>query len=110
MRSYLIDEISAPDMDRVREYLKEKAIISGLEQVFWVQMPDDLLNETQLKHRECSPHVFAVELGEDWLRLEFFVRSLKSMRCTCPGYATSAQRDHVISFAHEMIRSLGIST
>jgi hypothetical protein len=110
MRAYVIDEISPGDMRKVEGFLKENAISSGLGQIFWVKIPEDLLTATQFEHRGCQPHGFAVELGRDRVKLEFFVRSLTRMRCECPGYCTESQRNYVIHFAHRMIEQLGIRT
>jgi len=110
MRAYLIDEISLPDMQKITGFLKENAMKSSLDSLFWIRIPDDILSEIQFEHRNCRPHVFAVELGKDWLKLELFVRSLKTMQCTCPAYATPQQKDFIINFAHHMIDQLGIKT
>lgn len=110
MRAYLIDEISPSDMEKISQYLKKAATSSSLEKVYWLQIPDDLLNETQFAHQQCRPHVFAVELGWVWMKLEFFSRSLKGMRCSCQGYCTKPQMDYIIRFAHEMLKNLGIKT
>lgn len=110
MRAYLIDEISSSDMAKIADFLAEHAMKSSLSKVFWVKVPDDLLSSIQYAHHECQPHVFAVELGDHWVKLEFYVRSLKSMRCSCPGYCTEGQRNFVIHFAHNMIEQLGIRT
>ena len=80
MRAYLIDEIPIPEMEKIKGFLQEHAIRSNLDEIFWVRIPDDLLNETQFLHTQCQPHVFAVELGLDWIKLELFVRTLKTMR------------------------------
>lgn len=110
MRSYLIDDVPPSNMERIRIFLKENAIQSSIEKVFWLQVPDDLLSNAQSEHRHCRPHVFAMELGSDWVRLEFYVRSLKSMRCSCPGYCTKQQMDFVVNFAHRMIETLDVKT
>jgi hypothetical protein len=110
VRAYLIDEIHSRDMDHVKGFLKENAIRSSLDEIFWVQIPDDLLSETQYLHAQCRPHVFAVELGSDWIKLELFVRSLKSLRCDCQDYCTSGQRDYVFRFAEGIIERLDIRT
>ena len=110
MRAYLIDEIPPSDIRRIDDFLKKNTIQSGMGEIFWVQIPDDILTAIQLQHRECSPHVFSVELGPDWVKMEFFVRSLKNMRCTCPGYCTSQQINFIINFANGMIEDLGIRT
>lgn len=110
MRAYLIDEIPPSDIRRIGDFLKKNTIQSGIGKIFWVQIPDDILTTIQLQHSECRPHVFSVELGPDWLKMEFFVRSLKNMRCTCPGYCTSQQINFIINFAYGMIEDLGIRT
>ena len=110
MRSYLIDEISPSDIKRVHEYLQENAIQSGFEKVFWVKIPEDLLTDTQYRHRDCRPYAFATELGTDWIKLEFLVRNLNNLTCGCGGYATPQQRDFIFNYAHHMIGSLGILT
>lgn len=110
MRAYLVDEILSDDMVNIRAYLKENTVSSQLDQVFWAQIPDDLLSADQLAHKNCRPHVFAVELGEDWVKCEFLIRSLPNMQCTCPAYAGRLQRRHILSFADNMIRKLGVKT
>jgi len=110
MKAYLIDEIPVQEMTEIKEFLKKHAIRSSLDQIFWVRIPDDLLNETQYMHTKCQPHVFAVEMGQDWIKLELFVRTLKSMRCDCPAYCTPSQRDYVFRFADGIIEQLKIHT
>jgi hypothetical protein len=110
VRAYLIDELAPPDMERIGAFLKEMAISSGLQNVFWVKILDDLLSKAQSDHTACQPHVFAVELGVSWMKLEFFVRSLTSLRCACSAYATPAQREFILDFAHGMIDTLHIET
>ncbi len=110
MRSYLIDEISPSALEKVSGFLHKNAISSNLDQIFWVQIPEDLLSRTQFQHHNCQPYVFAVELGSDWVKLEFFVRSLKSMRCMCSGYSTAQQERYIISLARSLIEQLDIKT
>jgi hypothetical protein len=110
MKSYLIDEISGQEIIKIRDFLKKNAISSGVDGLFWIKFPDDILTQTQFEHVECKPHVFAIELGHDWIKFEFFVRSLKKMKCLCPDFCTNQQRNHVIKFADNMINSLGINT
>lgn len=110
MKSYIIDEISKDGIDKIKAYLIQNALKSSLAQIFWIRMPEDILSETQFSHKSCYPHVFAVELGKDWVKFEFYVRSLYNMRCTCPGYCTRIQQDYVIEFANKMIEILKIRT
>lgn len=110
MIAYLIDEISPEDMRKVQAFLREHAVQSSLEHLFWIELPQDILSEEQFAHRGCGPHVFAVETGPDFVKMEFFIRSMRSLRCSCPGYCTPQQRAFVIQFAHHMLEVLHIRT
>jgi hypothetical protein len=106
----MIDELSPQDLEALRGFLKANAIPSEMEGIFWVALPEDILSDVQVAHRRCRPHVVAVELGRDWIKLEFFVRTLTDMRCHCQGYCTPRQRDFVLRFADGAVSSLGIRT
>ena len=110
MRYYLIDEISNADMEKIDEFLYQTAMRSELEKLFWVKIPRDLLSAVQFQHVQCGPHVSAVELGTDWIKIEFFIRNLKDLQCTCQDYCTSQQRDFLMHFVQKMIEDLGIKT
>lgn len=110
MRSYLIDEISSSDSEKINTFLKENATFSNINGLFWVNIPEDLLSGTQFQHKDCRPYAFAVELGEDWVKLEFLVRSMKNMQCTCSGYCTKPQQNFIINFALGMLEQLSVNT
>jgi hypothetical protein len=110
MRSYLIDELSSAGIKKITGFLKKNAVRSNLDEIYWIRIPEGLLSETQMQHLDCRPHVFAAELGPGWIKLEFFVRSSKNMRCTCQGYCTYEQTAYIIKFATDMIKQLGIRT
>jgi hypothetical protein len=110
MRSYLLDEIAPNDMKKINEFLEKNAIQSSLDKIFWIQIPEELLTQVQLQHKGCGPYICALELGKDWIKLEFYVRSSKNMRCICSGYCTAEQRDFVIGYVNRMIDDLGVRT
>jgi len=110
MRAYLIDEIPHSDMEKITDFLQKNAINSNLDQIFWVRIPEDLLSGAQFSHHECRPFAFAVELGDDWVKLEFLIRSQPNIRCDCSGYCNAQQMDFVIKFAHNMLDRLKIRT
>lgn len=110
MKAYLLDEINKKDIEKIRDFLTENATRSSLNQVFWVEIPGDLLSPLQFQHKDCGPHVFAIELGDTWVKLEFFVRSLETLRCGCADYCTDVQREHIVHFADRMLAQLGVST
>jgi hypothetical protein len=110
MRQYLLDEITRQDIPRVREYLDQHAQAAGLEDIWWVDLPEDLLSPEQFSHRDCQPFRFAVELGQNFVRFEFLIRSLQTMRCSCIGYATRQQRDFILAFADRLVENLALRT
>jgi hypothetical protein len=110
MRQYLLDEISQSDYIRLRDYLTEHAQASGLQDVWWVDLPADLLSPEQFEHQDCQPFRFAVELGDDFVRVEFLIRSRNTMRCSCIGYATRQQRDFILAFTDRLVDDLILQT
>ena len=115
MRQYQLDEISKGDIPRVREYLKGHAQASSLADIWWVDLPEDLLSPEQFSHRDCRPFRFAVEVGEmevgdSFVRFEFLIRSRQTMHCACIGYATRQQRDFILAFADRMVEDLALRT
>jgi hypothetical protein len=110
MRQYLLDEIPRDDTPRVREYLNQHALTARLEDIWWVDLPEDLLSPEQFSHRDCQPHRFAVEVGDHFVRFEFLIRSLQTMRCSCIGYATRQQRDFILAYADRLVAELGLRT
>ena len=110
MRSFVLDEISDSDITKIREYLSENTLSSSLENVFWINIPEDILSDLQNKHIDCQPHVFAVELGNDWVKFEFLIRSSKGMSCTCQAFATEKQVNFIHKTVDSIIDDLNITT
>ncbi len=110
MRSYLIDEMSQSDMQKMRGFMQDNAEKSDLDSLFWGRLPQNILSEIQYVHSGCQPHVFAIELGKDWIKLELFIRSLTGMKCECQGYCTSQQKSFIINFADKALQDLHIKT
>jgi len=110
MKSYLIDELSGRDVRKITAFLMEHAAPSGMDGLFWVTLPDDILSEVQYEHQECRPHVIAVECGGDWVRFELLVRNRNKINCPCSGYTTREQTRFVLNFADSMIEKLAVRT
>lgn len=110
MRAYLIDEISSSDIQRARDYLFHHAEPSGVQDLFWLNVPKGLLHGIHLQHTECQPYCVAIEVGAHFVRFELLVRSRVNHRCACSRYAEREQREFVIGFAEELLRELSIGT
>jgi hypothetical protein len=110
MKQYVLDEIARPDLPRIKAYLDGKAQPAGLEGIWWVELGKEQLSEAQLAHADCQPHCFAVELGNNFIKFEFLIRSRRTMRCTCVAYATPRQRDWIMDFADCLVADLELKT
>ncbi|MFH0810294.1 MAG: hypothetical protein V2A77_07495 [Pseudomonadota bacterium] len=111
MRQYVLDEIRPEDISRVRQWVAERAELSGVEDLYWMNFQTDLLSQTQFQHQECQPHAFAIELGETSVKFEFLVRSRHNYRCrVCQIYATPPQRQFILDFADRLIADLQLLT
>jgi hypothetical protein len=110
MRYFVIDEISKADMEKLNNHLKDLATKSGLDGVYWIHFPDDLLDEPQVQHRSCQPHVFGLELSGNSLKAELFVRSRNQFGCSCQQYCDDRQNTYVIDFVLNLVQDLNIRT
>jgi len=110
VRALVLDELRKADLPRLRAYLEDRTAASPVEDLYWVELAEDLLTEEQAGHGECRPHRFAVELGPDYLRLEFLIRPASGLRCSCCGYATEEQRRFILSWADNLVEDLALST
>jgi len=104
MRQYMIDEISFLERDNLDSYLKRTLKPGGLEGVFFLSVPPDLLGPEQLNHDQCGPFTFTVILEQSSLRFELLVRGASNMHCSCIAWATPAQRQFVLDFADRMLQ------
>ncbi len=110
MRYLVIDELQAKDVDKLAEHLAQSLEASSLPDVFWLNLPDDLLTREQAQHRDCAPHRVAVMLEPDGLRIELLVRGHGRMRCSCFAYAQGAARDFLIRYLDRLIEDLELAT
>ena len=110
MKSYLIDEIGAADVQRIRQFLSARAVCSGIDTLFWVKVAPPLLTPLQQEHVSCQPHVFGIETGQRFVKAEFYVRTLRDMRCPCQDYCTPQQARFVVEWVDEMLKDLSIRT
>ena len=109
MRQFVIDELSMLERDNLESYLKRTLKPGPMAGIFWIELPDDLLGETQRDHSSCQPFYMAVDLEKNRLCFEFLVRSKTNLHCSCIAYATDVQRQFVLNFIDTMLAEEHIS-
>lgn len=108
MRSFLIDEITPEDMEKLENWLKEQELQS-IEHLYHFNLPPRLLTPLQQEHApECGPFYMAVETGRDWVKLELLVRAKRILRCACIAYATPEQQGYMAAYLENLLNDLGI--
>lgn len=111
MRWYGIDDLTPEDTEKIAARLKEMELEAGLEGLYWLPAPTELLSDLQKEHAEsCGPHVFGLELEETSLRLELLLRARGRMRCNCVHYAGPELRERMIAWLEQMLADLDIAT
>ncbi len=110
MRSLLIDELTGQDAEKLKTHLDEVGSPSEIRGLYWIDLPEGKLTPLQQEHQDCRPHRFAVELDDDWLKIEFLIRPAVGLRCPCCGMAERDQRDHILAWADDLIDRLGLAT
>lgn len=108
MRQYVIDELREEEIARIRAFLDTACERSGLENLYWLNIPDDLLSPEQFAHKDCRPFAVGIEMGRREITFELLVRSMARIRCTCIAFATPAQRDFVLAFADRVVSKSAI--
>jgi hypothetical protein len=103
MRQFLVDELTREERANIDSYLKRTLKPGPIDGLFWLPVPPDLIGAEQMGHEECGPFYFAIELGDDVLRLELLVRSQTNLHCSCIAYASPAQRDFVLKFVDTLL-------
>lgn len=114
MRNYLIEDISDDDYEKIVQALNEIKVNGPLEGIYYLPLPDALLQQEQKDHMdECGPYFMALEAingpSDNQLKLELLVRARNKIRCSCVCYATSEQRKHMIEYLDQFIEELEIS-
>lgn len=109
MRVYVIDELFEEQVKKIEKALQAKGWTGGLEGVYYLPLPEGLLDAEQKEHLPtCGPFFLALEVRPETLRLELLVRAAGIIRCSCIRYATPTQRNHMIDLLDAFIRELDI--
>jgi hypothetical protein len=96
MKQYVIDQLRPNDYFKIKAYLDMNLRLSGIPDIYWLILPQDMLEGNQAEHADCQPLYFALELSQSALSCELLVRTLSHVRCDCMRYASLAQRNWLI--------------
>jgi hypothetical protein len=109
MRSYMVEEIDPQHLERLADSMRSKDMASAVDGIFWMDVPESLYSDEQEEHAaQCGPYSMALEIGEDWLKLELLVRARSRVRCSCVAYATPPQRAHMVERVDSLLHELDI--
>lgn len=109
MKQYVVDQLRYQDYEKLKGLLDQRYGEASMGAVYWIPLEPQLLAPMQGEHRDCQPHVAAVELSETRLSMELLVRTPHRIRCDCIAYATPEQRSWLIRQVEDMLDQLGIS-
>lgn len=109
MREYIVSDLTAAECETIESALKERGWNAGLDGLYWLPVPSEALNDLQKAHTDCAPHVAAIEVGKDSVRLELLIRAKNRLRCDCVSYAEPAQTARIISFLHKTLSEMGVT-
>jgi hypothetical protein len=109
MKQYVIDQLRPDDYFRIKAYLDTNLRQSGIPEIYWLILPQDMLEGIQAEHADCRPFYFALELCQTALSCELLVRTLSHIRCDCMCYATPLQRNWMIQTVDDICSQLEIA-
>jgi len=110
MKQYVIDEIRPADHDKLKAYLEAEFGPAEMGGIYWIPVPEQMLNEVQLSHKPCQPFFSALDLEPERLACELLIRTRNRIRCDCISYATESQRNWLISVVDAVFEKLEIHT
>lgn len=108
MKQYVIDQLSNQDYGLLKDYLDKHFKNSGMDDIYWIPVNEDLLTQIQRSHTDCQPFFFAVEIVPFKIMCELLVRTKNRMRCNCIQYADESQRNWLVDFADSIFDRLKI--
>lgn len=109
MKQYVIDSLNYKDVSSLKEVLEKRYGKPFMDELYWVEIEDSILSDQQKEHGECAPHCFALTLGESSLTAETLVRSRKTMRCSCMGYAGHKQLLWLVDLIDDILAEANIA-
>lgn len=109
MRTYVIDELRPEETQKVVQALKDQGCKSPMKDIFWLSLPNDLLDPVQREHLPgCGPYFLSLEIERDSLHLELLVRAENKIRCNCVQFVSPDQRNFILEWLDALMTELQI--
>ncbi|MDR3176967.1 MAG: hypothetical protein LBU06_10625 [Desulfovibrio sp.] len=110
MRTYTIDQLEEADVAALNARLLDMGLQAGLEGVYWLPVPGQMLTPRQVEHLEqCGPYCLALEVESDQINMELLVRGQGRIHCECVCFAGEKLRDHMIKYLEDMLTELQVT-
>ena len=110
MKQYVIDQLREGDFLKLKDYLGENSEAGDLPGIYWVPVPELLLEKLQQEHTDCQPFYFAVSLDRNSIGFELLIRTRSRLRCGCIQYANQEQREYILEYADGLFEKLNLMT
>lgn len=109
MRTYTIDQLEEADIAAINTRLLDLELQAGLEGVYWLPVPQNMLTPIQSEHIACcGPYCLALEVGQNAIHMELLVRGMGRISCECLSFASEALRNHMLAYLEGMLQDLRI--
>jgi hypothetical protein len=110
MRTYTIDQLEEDNIAAINSRLLDLDLQAGLEGVYWLPVPKDMLTAVQTEHFEhCGPYCLALDVETNAVHLELLVRGMGRISCECLAFASEKLRNHMIAYLEGMLQELHIT-
>ena len=109
MRTYTIDQLEEAAIAAINARLLQLELQAGLEGVYWLPVPRDMLTRLQAEHlASCGPYCLALETEANAVHMELLVRGMGRISCQCLSFASEPLRNHMISYLEALLEELNI--
>lgn len=104
---YICEELEPATTQKIQQHLQQLDCGSGLEDVFWLPVPNTLLTPLQSEHiATCGPYVLALIIEETSLSLEFLVRASRALHCNCTAPASVELKNYALTQLDAMLKAV----
>jgi len=102
--------IPKKQLEALGKELEHKLELSQVAGLYWLNMPEDLLNAMQKEHfSSCGPYLISIEIEGDKLIIEYLLRARKTLHCDCIHKTSEEQKQYVNNHIDEILLNLKIS-